>query len=436
MNNDLQQLLKIPTDRLDAINEILLNPDTRIVQSFLDMVAKYGTPEEINGKAAEARKLENLYAKVRETQPDYLKDLEWLADVARNTRFVSIPEYRRSILGEVANSTKFADDFAVTLEVSALQYFPWVREMVEKAVENRTLIPGRFIKVRKMKEQEQDGDLPAIAAAMQIIGASYVETLDTKGTDGSNPHLNGPETITGYFGGIGQPNEHALQWLDESLYYYTNYGVKSVLNFNAGTILLAFMLYKLGIDNEFKISVFFGSDNPYHAFWIMTMAKLFSRDDGTTPLIGFNWSNAVTNQTLELTAQFRKELGFENVVRFEHHITETWKSIVKQPYNRRDELVRLADHVPNISAKHEGGDPEIDVALSHPSDILDYFREKKEVIAAGDWEGLKKNFLEKVAAANHTAYALTENGLSFIAAQNLHKQSILEEEDGLSLASA
>jgi hypothetical protein len=436
MNNDLQQLLKIPSDRLDAINEILLNPDTRIVQSFLDVVAKYGTPEEINRKAAEARKLENLYAKVRETQPDYLKDLEWLADVARNTRFVSVPEYRRRILGEVANSTKFADDFAVTLEVSALQYFPWVREMVEKAVQNRTLIPGRFIKVRKMKEQEQDGDLPAIAAAMQIIGASYVETLDTKGTDGSNPHLNGPETITGYFGGIGQPNEHALQWLDESLYYYTNYGVKSVLNFNAGTILLAFMLYKLGIDNEFKISVFFGSDNPYHAFWIMSMAKLFSRDDGTTPLIGFNWSNAVTNQTLELTAQFRKELGFENVVRFEHHITETWKSIVKQPYNRRDELVQLADHVPNISAKHEGGDPEIDGALSHPSDILDYFREKKEVIASGDWEGLKKNFLEKVAAANHTAHALTENGLSFIAAQNLHKQFILEEEDGLSLASA
>jgi hypothetical protein len=114
------------------------------------------------------------------------------------------------------------------------------------AIANQTLVPGRFIKVRRMKEQEQDGDLPAIAAAMQIIGASYVETLDTKGTDGSNPHLNGPETITGYFGGIGQPNEHALQWLDESLYYYTNYGVKSVLNFNAGTILLAFLLYKLG----------------------------------------------------------------------------------------------------------------------------------------------------------------------------------------------
>ncbi len=264
--------------------------------------------------------------------------------------------------------------------------------MVEYALENRTLIPGRFIKVRRMKEQELDGDLPAIAAAMQIIGASYVETLDTKGTDGSNIHLNGPETITGYFGGIGQPNEHALQWLDESLYYYTNYGVKSILNFNAGTILLAFLLYKLGIDNEFKISVFFGSDNPYHAFWIMTMAKLFSRDDGTTPLIGFNWSNSVDNKTMELTAQFRKALGFEDVVRFEHHITETWKSIVRQPYDRREELVQLADHVSNISAKHEGGDPQIEATLTHPSDILDYFREKKEVIDSGDWDGTEEEF--------------------------------------------
>ena len=50
-------------------------------------------------------------------------------------------------------------------------------------------MPARWIQVRRMKEQEADGDLPAIAAAMRIIGASYVETLDTKGTDGSNIHL-------------------------------------------------------------------------------------------------------------------------------------------------------------------------------------------------------------------------------------------------------
>lgn len=421
MDNKYQEMLKIPTDRLEAINAVLLDPESRVMKDFMDVITKYGTPEEINAKARESGKYENLLKKVQDVKPEYTKDLEWMAEQRDKGAFVSVADYREKVLGDAAQTMKFKDEFAVTLEVSALQYFPWLRQMAEQAIANKTLVPGRFIKVRNMKEQEADGDLPAIAAAMQLFGSTYVETLDTKGTDGSNPHLGGPETITGYFGGIGQPNEHALQWVDELLYYYTNYGVKSVLNFNAGTILMGFLLYKMGIDNEFKISVFFGSDNPYHALWIMMAAKLFSRDDGTSPLIGFNWSNSVNNETMELTAQFRKALGFEDVVRFEHHIVETYKSIVVQPYNRRNELLEIADHVANISAKHEGGDPEIDAVLAHPSDILDYFREKKEVIDSGDWDNMQRNFIEKVNAANKSAWALTEKGLSFIAAPNLHK---------------
>ncbi len=418
---DLRKLLAIPSSRLDAINAVLLDPDLKVVNNFLEVVAKYGTPEEINRKHREARKLENLMKQVEERAPGHIADLKWLMEQRDKGAFVSVADYRRNLLGPKADSMQFKDEFAVTLEVSALQYFPWVREMCERAIQNKTLVPGRFIAVRKMKESELDGDLPAIVAALDIIGASFVETLDTKGTDGSNPHLGGPATITGYFGGIGQPNEHALMWLDEFLYYYTNFGVQHVLNFNAGTILLGFLLYKLGVDINFKISVFFGSDNPYHALWIMMAAKLFSRDDGTSPLIGFNWSNSVNNQTMELTAQYRKALGFEEVVRFEHHITETWKSIVVQPYDRRAELVQLADHVANISAKHEGGLPETEQTRAHPSDILDYFRAKDEVIASGDWDNLKLNFMDKVDACNSSARMLTEAGLSFVAAKHLHK---------------
>jgi hypothetical protein len=418
---DPRTLLQIPTSRLDAVNRVLLDPDSRVMNEFLAVVAKYGTPAEINRKHVESRKLRNLFKQVEARSPDYLNDLNWLIDQRDRGAFISVADYRRSILGNVADTTKFKDEYAVTLEVSALQYFPWVRVMAEQAIANRTLIPGRFISVRKMKESEADGDLPAIVAALDIIGASFVETLDTKGTDGSNPHLGGPATITGYFGGIGQPNEHALIWLDEFLYYYTNFGVQQVLNFNAGTILLGFMLYKLGVDIQFKISVFFGSDNPYHALWIMMMAKLFSREDGSSPLIGFNWSNSINNQTMELTADFRKALGFEKVIRFEHHITEPQKSIVIQPYNRRDELIEIADHVANIAAKHEGGDPEVDTTREHLSDLLDYFRDKEEVISSGDWDNLRINYLDKVDACNRTARALTENGLSFIAARNLHK---------------
>ena len=416
-----QSLLKISPDKLKAFNSVLLDPNSRVMKDFLAVVAKYGTPQEINRKHKSARKMYNLFRIIEERNPAAIKDLKWLIQQRDKGAFISVKDYRRKVLGKAADKMKFKNKSAVTLEVSALQYFPWVRVMAEQAIANKTLMPGRYIAVRKMKESEADGDLPAIVAALDIIGASFVETLDTKGTDGSNPHLGGPATITGYFGGIGQPNDHALQWLDEFLYYYTNYGVQHVLNFNAGTILLGFMLYKLGVDIQFKISVFFGSDNPYHALWIMTMAKLFSRDDGTSPLIGFNWSNSINNETMEISAEFREALGFEKVVRFEHHITEPQKSIVIQPYNRRAELVEIADHVANIAAKHEGGDPEVDVTRAHLSDILDYFRAKDEVIASGDWENLQINYLDKVDAANRTAWALTEKGLSFIAARNLHK---------------
>ncbi len=422
MDNELRNLLKIPASRLNEINAVLLDPNSRIVNDFLEVVARYGTPAEINRKAKKAGSLSVLLEGVRKDHPENMKSLRWLKQQRDRDAFVSIGDYRRAILQDRHESTPFASEhFAVTLEVSACQYFTWVIQAAQRAIEARSLMPGRFIQVRKMKEQEADGDLPAFAAAMQIIGASYVATLDTKGTDGSNIHLGGPETITGYFGGIGQPNEHALNWLDEYLYYYTRFGVRQVLNINSGTVLLGYLLHRLGVDIEFKISVFVGNDNPYAALWTLIGAKLFSRRDGSSPLIGFNWGNSINNETMEITAQFRKGLGLEDVVRFEHHITETWKSIVRQPYNRRAELLQVADHVANISAKHEGGEPEIDSQRLHPSDILDYFRDRSEIVASGDWDHLTLNFMDKVDATNATARALTEHGLSFIAAKELHR---------------
>ena len=419
--DELRKKLIIPHTRIDEINAIFLDPNTRVINDFLSIVSKYGSPEEINDKAHQASQLSELLRKVEAIKPEYIKDLDWLQQQRDQNAFITIADYRKKVLGSNYPITTFNDDFAVTLEVSATQYFPWIITAAKRAIDRRELMPGRYIKVRKMKEQEADGDLAAIAAAMQIIGASYVETLDTKGTDGSNIHLGGPATITGYFGGIGEPNDYPLKWLDEFLYYFTNYGVLQVLNINPGTVLLGYLLYKIGVDIEYKISVFMGNDNPYAGLWTLIGAKLFSRDDGTTPLIGFNWSNSINNETMEITAQFRKALGFESVVRFEHHITETWKSIVRQPYDRRSELIEIANHVANISAKHEGGDPETDQLRDHPSDILDYFRDKSEIIESNDWENLEINFLDKVDAANHTAYALTEHGLSFLAAKYLHK---------------
>jgi len=422
MTSDLRSLLAISEARLAEVNSLLLDPNSQVINDFLAVVDKYGAVQEINQRAAEARRLPNLLARLREIDSPYLADLEWLTEQRDKGAFISIADYRRQVLGPRADEMTFLDDMAVTLEISALQYFPFLIIEARQAIERQELMPGRFIRVRKMKEQEADqGDILAVAAAMQIVGASYVETLDTKGTDGSNIHLGGPETITGYFGGVGQPNDYALKWLDEFLYYYTTYGIQQVLNVNPGTVLLAYLLHKVGVDIEFKISVYMGNDNPYAALWTLIGARLFSRDDGTTSLIGFNWSNSVNNETIEITAQVRKDLGLEEIVRFEHHITETYKSIVRQPYDRTAELIELADHVPNISAKHEGAGPEVDQTREYPSDILDYFRDKAEILEAGDMPALERNYLDKHDALNRTARALTEHGLSFIAAQNLHK---------------
>lgn len=159
--SDLQNRMKISPSRIDAINEVILNPDSQIMQDFLKVVEKYGTPEEINAKAEEAGKLENLLQRVSDETPEYRKDLDWLIEQKDNNAFISVDEYRKKILGDKFSSTKFDDDMAVTLETSALQYFPWVRKAAEVAIAEKKLIPGRFIRVRQMKEQEQDGDLPA-----------------------------------------------------------------------------------------------------------------------------------------------------------------------------------------------------------------------------------------------------------------------------------
>ncbi len=425
---NVKNRLRIKEENLKAINDFLLRKDNPVVDSLLNIIERHGGVEEINKRARESGKLENLMNRLEKKKSPFVKDLEWLSKQRDKRAFVSIPEYRRKILGKKADSMKPDEAFAVTLEISAFNFFPWIIEEAKRSISKQQLMPSRYIRVRSMKEQVEDDDILAFAAAMQIIGASYVQTLDTKGTlpgrDGKpvNVHLGGPETITGYFGGVGEPNEHALGWVDEFLHYYTEYGVRQVLNTNSGTVLLGYLMRKLGIDIEFKISVFLGIDNPYSIMWTLMTAKLLSDDDGSTPLIGFNLSNSVNNDTIDLGACIRKDLGFEDVVRFEHHITEAYKSIVRQPYDRSSELLELAGHVKNIGAKHEGGNPDVEKTRKHPSDILDYFMPKKDINEKGLMPELLLNYLDKHDAVNQTAEALTKKGLAFIAAQNLHRK--------------
>ncbi|MCE5207165.1 MAG: hypothetical protein LLG42_02525, partial [Chloroflexi bacterium] len=75
---DLREHLKIPASRLDDLNALLLNPDSRVVNDILNVIARYGTPEEINARAQAARSLPALLERVKSTRPEYLEDLKWL----------------------------------------------------------------------------------------------------------------------------------------------------------------------------------------------------------------------------------------------------------------------------------------------------------------------------------------------------------------------
>lgn len=419
----LKDMLKIEQEDLDIINQFFSDPDNKQVNDLSGLIEKFGGAAAINEKAKQARNPESLMKRLKDINSPYVADLEWLMEQRDQKAFVSMEEFCKTVLGEKGSAESVDFSNAVTLEVSAMQFFPWLIAEAKQAIDKKELMPGRIIRVRNMAEQAEDnGDIMATALAMQIIGATYVESLDTRGTDGSNIHLaGGPSTLSGFFGGIGQPNHYPLKWAEEYLTYYTNYGIKQVLNINPGTILLGYVMHRLGVDIEFKISVFVGNDNPWFILWTLMTARLFARKDGSTSLVGFNLSNSVNNETIREANVIRKKLGLEKQVRFEHHITETYKSIVLQPYNRRAELVEIAKQVPNISAKHEGGEPEIEALKDHPSDIFDYFLAKKDILEKDLMPLLLDNYLEKHNSVNLTARALIKAGIGVVAAGNLHE---------------
>ena len=416
---DLMQTRTMSQTGMDEVQSILGSPENPLLQPFLDVVAKYGTPEEINAKAAASRDLGNLKARLKDMGSPYLADLDWLEAQIAAGAFISMEDYAAQHGASDAAPT----GTEVTLEISACQYFPWLIAQAKRCIAEGELMPGRIIRVRNMAESEGDqGDLLALNAAAQILGSTVVETLNTNGVDGSNVHLGGPDTLAGYFGGIGMPNDYPLKWLDEYLHYYTECGTIQALNISPGQLMIGYMLNLLGVDNEFKVSVFYaGHDSAHGVFYTLAMAKMMQRSDGRSPLKGLNLSNSVNAQTIMDIAAIRDQLGMRDSVRIEHHNTEAYKSIVRQPYNRRDDLLEVAQTVTNIAAKHEGGEPETEATRDHPSDIFDYFVSKEEMEKTGMMAQAQTNYMDKHAAMQNTAQALAKTGVGLIGAANLHK---------------
>ena len=101
MDETLRQMLKIPYDRLDDINAVLLDPDIEVVNNFLEVVEKiWHAGGDQPQRPPRPRQLPNLLKKVEQTQPEYLKDLKWLAEQRDRGAFISVADYRRKVLGD------------------------------------------------------------------------------------------------------------------------------------------------------------------------------------------------------------------------------------------------------------------------------------------------------------------------------------------------
>jgi hypothetical protein len=81
---DLRKKLEIPKDALKSVNDFLLDETNPLINQLFSVIDKYGGIEEINKKAEEARKIDNLFGKVNAINPDYVKDLEWLIKARDN----------------------------------------------------------------------------------------------------------------------------------------------------------------------------------------------------------------------------------------------------------------------------------------------------------------------------------------------------------------
>ena len=67
---DLRERLMIPQKKVEEINRFLMDPDNELINGLLEIVEKYGGVEEINRKAKENGKIENLMDRLEKKKAD------------------------------------------------------------------------------------------------------------------------------------------------------------------------------------------------------------------------------------------------------------------------------------------------------------------------------------------------------------------------------
>jgi len=103
----LREMPRIKPADLEALSDVLSSPDNRLVDGLLDLVEKYGGEDAINRRADEAGQLETRLAHLQDEGSPFLAGIEWLADQRDAGAFVTLPEYRRSVIGPAVGAMTF-----------------------------------------------------------------------------------------------------------------------------------------------------------------------------------------------------------------------------------------------------------------------------------------------------------------------------------------
>ena len=91
--SNLEKLLTIGQDKLDAVNQVLTDPDNVMISNLAALVEKLGGAQAINAKASRARQLENLLARLKEIGSPYLADLDWLQEQTQAKAFIKMDDF-------------------------------------------------------------------------------------------------------------------------------------------------------------------------------------------------------------------------------------------------------------------------------------------------------------------------------------------------------
>ena len=134
---DLREMLKIKAKDLDIINQLITDPANKQVGELCSLIEKFGGAKAINEKAEQARNPEILMKRLKKIDSPYVADLEWLMEQRDKKAFISMDDYCKNILGKDADISSIDSTNAVTLEISALQFFPWLITQARQAIEKK-----------------------------------------------------------------------------------------------------------------------------------------------------------------------------------------------------------------------------------------------------------------------------------------------------------